>query len=160
MLPDMSTYTLLHVALSLVGIGAGVVVLAGMLISNRRAGWTVIFLAATVATSITGFGFHSEYLLPSQVVGMVSLPLLAVAIVALYVLALRGAWRWIYVVAAVTSLYLNVFVLVVQAFRKVDGLHALAPTQVEVPFAVAQAIVLAGFIAIGILAVRRFHPVV
>jgi len=144
--------------LSLVGIVSGVVVVAGMLKSNLLAGWTLLFLATTVATSVTGFGFHREQLLPSHIVGIISLILLAVAILALYVFALRGAWRRIYVVTAVASLFLNVFVLIVQGFLKVPALHALAPTQNEPPFAIAQGIALIAFIAIGISAARKFHP--
>ena len=151
-------FTAIHVALSLVGIGSGLVVVAGLLKSNLRAGWTLLFLATTVATSVTGFGFHREQLLPSHIVGIISLVLLAVAILALYVFALRGAWRRIYVVTAVASLYLNVFVLIVQAFLKVPALHALAPTQNEPPFAIAQGIALIAFIAIGTSAASKFQP--
>jgi hypothetical protein len=154
----MSMFTAIHVALSLIGIVSGLVVVAGMLKSNLRAGWTLLFLATTVATSVTGFGFHREQLLPSHIVGIISLVLLAVAILALYVFALRGTWRGIYVVTAVASLYLNVFVLIVQAFLKVPALHALAPTQNEPPFAIAQGTALIAFIAIGIAAARKFHP--
>jgi hypothetical protein len=158
MILGMSTFTFMHVALSLVGIVSGVVVVAGMLKSNLLAGWTLLFLATTVATSVTGFGFHREQLLPSHIVGIISLILLAVAILALYVFALRGAWRRIYVVTAVASLFLNVFVLIVQGFLKVPALHALAPTQNEPPFAIAQGFALIAFIAIGISAARKFHP--
>jgi hypothetical protein len=158
MIVGMSAFTFVHVALSLVGILSGVVVVAGMLKSNRLAGWTLLFLATTVATSVTGFGFHREQVLPSHIVGVISLVLLAVAILALYVFALRGAWRWTYVVTAVASLYLNVFVLIVQAFLKVPPLHALAPTQNEPPFAIAQGIALIAFIAVGLSAARKFHP--
>jgi hypothetical protein len=154
----MSTFTTIHVALSLVGIASGLVAVAGMLKSNLLTGWTLLFLATTVATSVTGFGFHREQLLPSHIVGIISLVLLAVAILALYVFALRGAWRRIYVVTAVASLYLNVFVLIVQGFLKVPALHALAPTQNDPPFAIAQGIALIAFIAIGTAAARRFRP--
>jgi len=144
--------------LSLVGIASGFVVAAGMLKSDRMANWTLLFLAMTVATSVTGFGFRRDQLLPSHIVGIISLVLLAVAILALYVYALRGAWRWVYVASAVASLYLNFFVLIVQAFLKVPALHALAPTQNEPPFALVQGIALIAFIALGAVAVRRFHP--
>lgn len=160
MILGMSTFTFIHVALSLAGIASGLVVAAGMLRSDRMAKGTLLFLATTVATSVTGFGFQRDHLLPSHIVGIISLVLLAVAIVALYVYALRGAWRWIYVSTAVASLYLNFFVLIVQAFLKVPALHALAPTQNEPPFAAAQAIELVAFIALGAGAVRRFHPAV
>jgi hypothetical protein len=150
--------SLIHVALSLVGILSGLVVVAGMWKSTLLTGWTLLFLATPVATSVTGFGFHREHLLPSHIVGIISLVLLAVAILALYVFALRRAWRWIYVVTAVASLYLNVFVLIAQAFLKVPALHALAPTQNEPPFAIAQGIALVAFIAIGVSAARKFRP--
>jgi hypothetical protein len=153
----MTTVTLVHVALSLIGIGSGVVVLFGLIAANRRDRWTALFLATTAATSLTGFLFPFDKLLPSHVVGIISLVALAIAILARYVRRLTGAWRWIYAVSAVLGLYLNVFVLIAQAFQKVPALHALAPTQSEAPFAIAQLVVLALFVAIGILAVRRFH---
>ena len=153
-----TTFTLVHVALSLVGIVSGLVVLFGMLEVKRLEGWTALFLATTVLTSVTGFFLPHDHLLPSDVVGIISLVALAAAILALYVLGLAGPWRWIYVVGAVVALYLNVFVLVAQAFQKVPFLHPLAPTQSEPPFLVAQLVVLAIFIVLGVLAVRRFHP--
>jgi hypothetical protein len=156
---SLPTFTLLHVVISLVAIAAGVVVVLGMLGSNRLAGWTVLFLATTVLTSATGFLFPFTRLLPSHMVGIISLVVLAVAIVALYVRRLAGAWRWIYVASAVLALYLNVFVLVVQIFLKIPFLTALAPTQTELPFVAVQAVTLLTFIALGVLAVRSFHPV-
>jgi hypothetical protein len=157
-----STFTLFHVVLSLVGIFAGLVVLAGMfsakLSAKRFPGWTALFLATTVLTSVTGFFFPRDQILPSHVVGLVSLVVLAVAIFALYARQLAGSWRWIYAVAAVVALYLNVFVGVVQSFLKVPMLNALAPTQSEPPFVIAQLIVLAVFVVLGIFAVRAFHP--
>ena len=121
-------------------------------------GWTALFLGTTVLTSVTGFFFRTEKLLPSQVVGGISLVLLAVAIAALYGFGLAGPWRTVYVITAVASLYLNVFVLVVQSFLKVPALHALAPKGNEPPFAIAQGIVLVLFVVVGFLAVRSFHP--
>jgi len=153
-----STFTLVHVVLSVIGILSGLVVLFGMFASRRFEGWTGLFLATTVLTSATGFLFHSEKFGPPHVVGVISLAVLAIAIVALYAFRLKGFWRWIYVACAVLALYLNVFVGVVQAFLKVPFLNALAPTQSEPPFAVAQALVLVIFIALGIFAVRWFHP--
>jgi uncharacterized membrane protein SirB2 len=96
-------------------------------------------------------------LLPSHIVGIFSIVLLAIAVAALYVYRLRGAWRWIYVVSAISALYLNVFVGVVQSFQKIALLKQLAPTQSEAPFLVAQVAVLAIFIVIGVLAVRKFE---
>jgi hypothetical protein len=153
----LGTFTAVHVVLSLIGIGAGLVVLIG-LISGRHFGvWTALFLAATVLTCVTGFGFPVDHVLPSHIVGVVSLVVLALAIVALYGLHLRGVWRAIYVVSAVLALYFNVFVGVVQAFLKVPALHALAPQQTEAPFVAAQLLVLAVFIVLTVVAARRFR---
>jgi hypothetical protein len=151
-------YTLVHVAISLVGIGTGLVVLAGMLTAQRLDRCTAIFLATTVATSVTGFGFPFVQLLPSHIVGVISLIVLAPTIYGLYVRRLAGHWRWIYVVGSVISLHLNVFVLVVQLFLKVPALKALAPTQTEPPFVVTQLVVLLTFVVLGVFAVRRFKP--
>lgn len=155
---SLSTFTLLHVIISLVAIVAGIVVVLGMLGSNRLPGTTALFLATTVLTSVTGFFFPFTRLLPSHVVGVISLVILAIAIVALYFCRLAGAWRWIYVSTAVLALYLNVFVLVVQAFQKISFLKPLAPTQSEPPFIAAQGVTLLIFIVLGVLAVRSFHP--
>jgi hypothetical protein len=155
---SLATFTLLHVVISLIGIVTGLVVLAGMLRSQRLPGWTAVFLTTTVLTSVTGFFFPFERLLPSHIVGIISLLVLAVCLFALYLRRLSGASRWVYVATAVFALYLNVFVLVVQAFLKIAFLKALAPTQGEPPFAIAQGIVLLVFVALGIVALRRFHP--
>jgi hypothetical protein len=155
---SVSAFTRLHVVISLIGIVSGLVVLAGMLASSDFATVTALFLLTTVLTSVTGFFFHTDQLLPSQIVGGLSLVLLAVALVALYGFGLAGPWRWIYVTTAVASLYLNVFVLVVQSFLKIPALHALAPKGSEPPFAIAQGVTLLLFLALGFLAVRAFHP--
>jgi hypothetical protein len=155
---SLSAFTILHVVISFAAIAAGVVVLIGLLSSRRNAGWTALFLATTVLTSVTGFMFPFTQLLPSHIFGAVSLVLLAAAIAALYVFRLAGPWRWLYVVTAMIALYLNVFVLVVQAFQKVPALEALAPNGSEPPFAVAQAIVLVAFVGLTIAAARRFRP--
>ena len=153
----ISTFTLVHVLLSLVGIGSGVVVMFGLLARKPLDGWTALFLATTVATSVTGFGFPVDHLLPSHKVGIISLVVLAVAILARYALHLAGAWRRIYVVCAAVALYLNVFVGVVQAFQKVPALEAMAPRQTEPPFVVTQLVVLALFIVLAIVAAKRFR---
>jgi hypothetical protein len=153
----LSTLTLLHLVISLIGIGSGLLVIYGLLIGKRLDGATAIFLASTVATSVTGFGFPFDHLLPSHKVGILSLLVLAVAIIARYVFHLADAWRGIYVVCAVVALYLNVFVLVVQLFEKVPALRAMAPTQKEPPFLVAQLFVLAFFVALTIIAAKRFR---
>jgi hypothetical protein len=155
---SLSAFTTLHVAISLIGIASGIIVLYGMLASRKRDGWTALFLATTILTSVTGFMFPFNGLLPSHIVGAISLALLALALLALYIFRLAGPWRWVYVATAVTALYLNVFVGVVQAFQKLAFLQPLAPTQSEPPFAVAQIVVLALFLGLGVLATRRFHP--
>jgi len=155
---SLAAFTQLHVILSLIGIGAGIVVLFGMLGGKRRPGWTALFLATTVLTSVTGFLFPFQQLLPSHIVGVISLVALAIALFALYVRRLAGSWRWIYVVTAVFALYLNCFVGVVQAFLKQPFLKPLAPTQTEPPFVIAQGVVLLIFVVLGFLAVRAFHP--
>jgi hypothetical protein len=155
---SLSTFTLFHVILSLIGIFAGAVVVVGMLGSKPLNGWTAIFLATTVLTSVTGFFFPADKILPSHIVGILSLVVLALAILGFYVYRFAGSWRWIYVVTAVVALYFNVFVGVVQAFGKVAFLHAQAPTQSEPPFIVAQAVVLVIFIALGFKAIRSFPP--
>jgi len=152
----MSIYTAVHVVISLIGVGAGLVVLAGLLTGRRFDTWTKMFLAATVATNVTGFGFPVDRVLPSHIVGGLSLIALAVAIYARYAQQMARGWRTAYVLTAMLSLYLNVFVLVVQAFRRVSALNALAPTQSEGPFALAQFAVLIGFLAITIVALRKF----
>jgi hypothetical protein len=152
------TFTQVHVALSLVGIVSGLVVVFGMLGAKTLDGWATVFLATTVLTSVTGFFFPVSGFMPSHAIGILSLVFLAAAILAFYLYRLVGPWRWIYVVGAVVALYFNVFVAVVQAFRKVSFLEPLAPTQSEPPFVMAQLVVMAIFIVLGVLAVRKFHP--
>jgi hypothetical protein len=155
---SLSTFTFVHVVISLIGIVTGIIVLFGMLGARRLPALTAVFLATTVLTSATGFLFPFTHLLPSHVVGIISLVVLAAALFALYGNHLAGPWRWIYVVGAVVALYLNVFVGVVQAFQKLAFLQPFAPTQSEPPFIVAQTAVLAIFVILGLLGVRRFHP--
>ena len=126
---------------------------------NRKPldGWIAIFLATTVLTSLTGYLFPFMRLLPSHIVGAISLVALAVAIYARYARHMNGAWRSIYVVTAVLALYLNSFVAVVQVFEKVPAAHALAPKQKEPPFLIAQLVVMAIFIVLGVFAVKRFR---
>jgi hypothetical protein len=160
---SLSTFVTIHVIISLIAIAAGIIVMFGLLTSKSMPGLTAIFLLFTILTSATGFlipPLVSEKLLPSHIVGALSLVLLAIACIALYGMKLSGAWRWIYAVTALLSLYLNVFVLVIQGFLKVPALHALAPG--EPPggpvFAVVQLIVLVFFVIVIIGAVRRFRP--
>jgi hypothetical protein len=153
----LQTFTVVHTALSLIGIVSGLVVVMDLLGGKQRGKWTALFLLTTVLTSVTGFLFPFDHLLPSHKVGMISLVALAIAILARYPMHLAGGWRRTYVLSAVLSLYLNVFVLVVQLFLKVPSLRALAPTQQEPPFFVAQLIVLALFIWLAIAAVKGFR---
>jgi hypothetical protein len=155
MFSNLSPFTKLHVVISLIGIVSGLVVMFGLLVGRRLNGWTALFLISTVLTSVTGFFFPFHGVTPAIVVGITSLVLLAVAIVARYARHLAGAWRWIYVVTAMISLYLNVFVLIVQLFQKVPVFKALAPTQSEPPFAVVQLVVLALFVVLTITAAIR-----
>jgi hypothetical protein len=151
------TYTLLHVLISLIGIGSGFIVLYGFFTGKRLDLWNLIFLVTTVATSVTGFGFPFEHLLPSHKLGIMSLVVLAIAIPSRYAFHLAGAWRRTYVITASIALYFNVFVLVAQSFMKVPSLHALAPTQQEPPFLISQLVVLLIFIGLTIVAARRFR---
>ena len=157
MILGMTTFTFVHVMLSLIGIFSGFVVVFGLLAGKRLDGWTALFLVSTVATSVTGFLFPFHRFLPSHGVGILSLLVLAIAILARYALHLAGAWRRIYAATAVISLYLNVFVLIAQAFQKVPGLKAMAPTQSEPPFFVTQAVALAVFVLLGLGAAIRFR---
>lgn len=155
---SLASFTILHVLISLAAIAAGVVVVAGMLRADRLGGWTALFLALTLLTSVTGFLFPIKGFTPALGTGAVSIVILVAALWALYGGHLRGAWRAVYVVCAVAALYLNVLVLIVQAFLKVPPLHTLAPNGSEPPFLVAQTIALVVFVVLGILALRRFYP--
>ncbi len=155
---SVGAFTTLHVIISLIGLAAGVVALAAMLNGKPPGAWTAVFLAFTILTSATGFLFHSAKIGPPHIVGVISLVVLAVACAALYAFHLKGIWRPVYVATALLALYLNAFVGVVQAFDKIAALKALAPTGSEPPFLVAQVVVLAAFVVIGVLATRRFHP--
>lgn len=154
----MDAVTIIHVIISLLGIVSGYVVIAGMLQAQRLPRWTAFFLITTVLTSVTGFAFPFVKLLPSHILAVLSLIVLAIAIYALYSRQLAGRWRAAYVVTAIIAQYLNVFVLIVQAFQKLPPLKALAPTQTEPPFAVAQGVNLVAFLVLGYLATKRFQP--
>jgi uncharacterized membrane protein len=160
---SLATLTMVHVVISLIAIVAGLVVMFRMLGSKSQPGLTAIFLLFTILTSATGFvipPFLFEKLLPSHLFGIISLILLTIACTALYGMKLAGPWRWIYVLSALISLYLNVFVLVIQSFLKVPALTALAPGNppAGAVFAVAQGVVLV-FFAVMIIGVwRRFRP--
>lgn len=150
-------FTLFHVLISIVAIVAGVVVVAGMLTAKRRDRWTRVFLATTVATSVTGFLFPVHRFMPSHAVGVISLLVLSMAIFSRYRRHLSRLWRPTYVVTATLSLYLNVFVLIVQLFMKVPALKSLAPTQSELPFKLTQLIVLGLFAVLTAFELIRFR---
>ena len=152
-------FTLLHVVITLVAIGSGLIVVGGMFASHKLPGTTALFLFTTALTSVTGFLFPIRAFTPALGVGIVACVILAFALFALYKERLAGAWRPIYVITAIISLYLNVFVLIAQSFMKVSGLNALAPTQSEPPFAITQGVVLVIFIIITLIALARFRPV-
>lgn len=163
---SLATFTQFHVIISLIAILSGIVVAFGMLGARLMPGMTSLFLITTVATSVTGFMFETPAdaprvigsLDPAKVIGLISLIILALAIVALYAYKLAGAWRGTYVVSAVIALYFNCFVLVVQSFQKIAFFHALAPTQKEPPFAIAQGVLLVLFIGLGVAAFKKFRP--
>ena len=157
MIFNLHTFTIVHVVISLIGIGSGLVVMFGLLASKRLDRSTALFLVSTVATSVTGFFFPFHGFTPAIAVGIISLVILAVVIFARYGRRLAGAWRWIYVVTAMVAQYLNVFVLIVQLFQKVPRLKAMAPTQSEPPFLLTQLVVLALFIVLTFVAAIKFR---
>ncbi len=153
----LGIFTLFHVVISLVGIFSGFVVVYGLLTAKRFDRWTSVFLWTTVLTSVTGYFFPFHKLLPSHIVGIISLVLLAIAIFARYSKKLVGPWNPTYAVTAVLAQYLNFFVLIVQLFQKIPALHALAPTQSEQPFKLTQLVVLVVFVILTILSGIRFR---
>jgi hypothetical protein len=153
----LPAFTVFHVALSLAAIASGFVVLFGMIADRRLDGWTAFFLATTVATSATGFGFPIRCMTPGVAFGIISLVVLAAVIYARYPRHLAGGWRRVYVIGAVFAFYLNFVVLIVQSFQKVASLHALAPKQNEPPFLAAQVVSMVAFIVLGSLAVKNFR---
>ncbi len=155
---SLQTFTTVHVIISLVAIASGLVVLFGMLGSHKLGYWTAFFLFTMILTSVTGFMFPIQGFTPALAVGVLSLVILAFAVLARYGRHLAGAWRWIYVVTAVTALWFNVFVLIVQSFQKVEFLQPLAPTQSEPPFLITQTAVLVAFVVLGVMAAIKFRP--
>ena len=155
---SLSLFTTIHVVISLIAIVTGVIAVFEM-IGNKRLGlWNAIFIWTTIATSVTGFGFPITGVTPGIIVGIISLVLLALALAALYGQHFAGPWRWIYVVTAIAALWFNVFVLIVQSFQKIGALKALAPTQSEPPFQIAQGAALVLLIILAVMALRRFRP--
>jgi hypothetical protein len=155
---SIATSTLVHVIISLIGIVSGLIVLFGMFGSRRLRGWTALFLLTTILTSVTGFILPSVGLTPARIFGIISLLMLAAALLAFYGFRLGGAWRWIYVGSAVLALYLNIVVLILQAFLKIPFLHALAPTGTEPPLLIAEGVLLVIFLVFGLIALISFHP--
>ncbi|HEV2964217.1 MAG TPA: hypothetical protein VG649_20485 [Candidatus Angelobacter sp.] len=153
---SLQTFTLVHVLISFAGIASGMVVMYGLLTNQRLNRWTAAFLATTALTSLTGFLFPFAGMTPAIKLGFISLAVLAITIVTRY--PLRLAWRKTYVITACAALYFNVFVLVVQSFEKIPALRAIAPTQKEPPFAIAQLAVLALFVVLTAVAVKKFRP--
>jgi hypothetical protein len=153
----LSTFTQLHVIISLIAIGSGIVVVLGMFAAKRLDALTGVFLVTTLLTSLTGFLFPYEGVTPGIILGIISVVVLIPAFYARYGAHLAGTWRGTYVITSVIALYLNLFVLVAQLFKKVPALHALAPTQSEGPFKAAQGTLLILFIIVTVLAVKKFR---
>ena len=153
---SLAGFTVLHLVISMIAIALGFVVAGGILASSRLPAWTAWFLVLTILTSATGFLFPFTKILPSHIVAIISLVLLAVAVYALYGKGLAGIWRTIYVVTALLALWFNVFVLIAQSFQKVALLNVYAPTGAEPPFAITQGVVLLFFIFLIVLGIRRF----
>jgi len=154
----MDALTAIHTALSLVALVAGIVVVIGLLGTRLLPLWSALYFVTAVATSATGFLFPSSTFMASHWIGVISLVVLALAIVARYRLALAGAWRWIYVAGTVIGAYFLVFVTIAQAFKKLPALMAAAPTLSEPPFALSQLAALLLFVVAGIAAARLFRP--
>lgn len=155
---SLAAFTTLHVAISLIAIATGLLALLGLIAARRLPALNALFLAFTAFTSITGFLFPLKAITPGIVVGLLSMVVLAVAVVARYVGHMNGGWRGTYIISAAFALYFNVFVLIVQSFEKVPALKALAPTQSEGPFKIAHLFTLVLFVALTVLAFRRYHP--
>ena len=149
----------LHVILSFIGLLAGVVVLVALCGGKRQPTWDAVLLLSTALISLTGFPLASPPGTPTpdpaRILGVIELLVVVVAAVAIYGKRLAGSWRGIYIISIVIAVYFNVFVAVVQAFSKIGFLHAFAPTGKEPPFAIAQLLTLALFVAIGVTAFRR-----
>jgi hypothetical protein len=154
----LDAFTVFHTALSLVQLVSGIIVVIALLGSRNGGLWLWIYLVSAIATSVTGFGFPIDKFLPSHAFGIISLVLLLLVILARYTFHLAGAWRWVYVIGLVITVYLDAFVAVVQAFLKIPALHALAPAGSEPPFAIAQGVLLVVFVVLAIMAAKRFHP--
>jgi hypothetical protein len=156
---SLATYTTVHVIISLIGIATGFIVLFALLTGRLLGAWNGVFLITTVLTSVTGFAFPNTKVTPGIILGILSLIVLAIAIFALYGRHLNGVWRRTYVITAMIALYFNVFVLVAQLFEHVPAIHALAPTQTEAPFKIAQLLLLVVFAVLIGAAAKKFRTV-
>jgi hypothetical protein len=154
---NLSTFTTVHVIISLIGIGSGLIVLFGLLNGKLLSFWNGLFLITTVLTSITGFFFPFVKVTPGIILGVLSLVVLGIALLALYAFHLNGGWRRTYAITALIALYFNIFVLVAQLFEKVPAIHALAPTQTEAPFKIAQLLLLVLFIVLITATAKKFR---
>jgi len=152
----MSTLTMVHVSLSLIGIATGFLVIFQMIGGKALGGLNTIFLVSTILTSVTGFFFPITKITPGLVIGAISLVVLAIALFALYSKKLAGGWRTFYVVTAVIAQFFNVLVLIVQSFMKIRVLHAMAPTGEEAIVKIVQVCALVLLIVLGVIAARKF----
>jgi hypothetical protein len=159
MILGMSThvFTLLHVILSLAGIVSGLIAILGLIGNKFSSGMTGFFLVTTALTSITGFLFPIHGITPGLVLGVLSIFVLLVAVVALFVGKLTGGWRGTYVISSSLALYFNVFVLFAQLFAKVPAFKAIAPTQSAPAFGITQLLVMVVFILLTVRAFRQFR---
>ena len=154
---SLSAFTMLHVTISLIGIGTGFIVLFGLINGRLLSPWNAVFLVTTILTSLTGFAFPNDKITPGIILGILSIIVLAIALVALYAFHLRGVWRRTYAITAMIALYFNVFVLIAQTFEHVPAFHALAPTGTETPFKVAQLLLLVLFAVLISAAAKKFR---
>ena len=99
----LELFTAFHVLISLIGILSGFVAVFGMVRSKPLDWWTDLFLITTVATSVTGFLFPFRGFTPAIGTGIISMIVLALAIVALRVKQLNGPWRRTFVISAVVA---------------------------------------------------------
>ncbi|WP_112661647.1 hypothetical protein [Microvirga flavescens] len=157
MIVSLATYTFIHTALSLIALAVGFIVIADLFAARIRPFWTGVFLFTAIATSVTGFGFPFNGVLPSHIVGVIALIILAAVLYARYIAHFSGTWRRIYAAGVVASVYLLAFVAIAQAFLKVPALKNTALTQAELPFVLSQGIALAVFVVLGVLAAREFR---
>jgi hypothetical protein len=155
---SLRTFTYLHVYISLIAIGAGFIVVYGMIAAKRVPLLTSVFLFMTALTSLTGFLFPFKGVTPADVLGILSLIVIVIAFIARRRSQTSGVWRGTYVISSILALYFNFFVLIVQSFQKIPSLHALAPTQTELPFKFAQLITLIVVIALTTMAFKKYRP--